>query len=394
MTEALPVVEASGLRKQFSTALAVDNLDFQIAPGEILALLGPNGAGKTTTVRMLVGILRPDSGSIAYRLADGRAATARGQRGGAARGRPDTANRDRPGDTACGLPGAATRGRPGASICDRPDPSLLAYLPEDRGLVRDVPVLRTLEFFATLRGLDRATARRRAREELERFELGDRAGERLDRLSKGNQQKVQFLAAILHRPRLAVLDEPFSGFDPINQQRFVEEIRRLRGEGCTVLLSAHQMDLVEQLADRLILMDRGQAVLAGTMAEIRGQTTSGQRIELELTEEISLDSLREPAAEMTPAAFRNRSDRILPAALLDIPGVERADLVGPRRIALGLAPGAGVGEVLHRVTGLVVVQSVHSAPERLHEIFLRSVGRDISPEELAPDGGAKDGEAP
>lgn len=370
MNDALPVVEAAGLRKQFSTALAVDNLCFRISPGEILALLGPNGAGKTTTVRMLVGILRPDSGSITYRLTGGHVAPARGERG------------------------AAPPGRDGASARGRPDPSLLAYLPEDRGLVRDVPVLRTLEFFATLRGLDRATARRRAREELERFELGDRAGERLDRLSKGNQQKVQFLAAILHRPRLAVLDEPFSGFDPINQQRFVEEIRRLRDDGCTVLLSAHQMDLVEQLADRLILMDRGRAVLAGTMAEIRGQTTSGQRIELELADEISPGSIWEPAAEMTPEVLRERSDRTPTAALLNIPGVERTDLVGPRRIALGLAPGAVVGEVLHAATGLVRVLSVHSAPERLHEIFLRTVGRDLSPEELATGGGDTAGEAP
>ncbi len=354
MNEALPVVEAAGLRKQFSTALAVDNLDFRIAPGQILALLGPNGAGKTTTVRMLVGILRPDSGSITYRLAGAGAATTR----------------------------------------NRPDPSLLAYLPEDRGLVRDVPVLRTLEFLATLRGLDRATARRRAREELERFGLGDRAAGRLDRLSKGNQQKVQFLAAILHRPRLAVLDEPFSGFDPINQQRFVEEIRRLRDGGCTVLLSAHQMDLVEQLADSLILMDRGRAVLAGTLAEIRGETTSGQRIELELAEEILPDSIRNPAADMPPEALRGRSDTTQPAALLNVSGVERAYFVAPGRIVLGLAPGAVVGEVLHQVTGLVRVQSVHSAPERLHEIFLRTVGRDLAPEELAPGGDDTAREAP
>ena len=330
MNHTLPVVEARALRKRFSTTLAVDDLDLEIAPGEILALLGPNGAGKTTTVRMLVGILQPDSGSIAFRLDN----------------------------------------RSGEVVGGRPDPSLLGYLPEDRGLVRDVPVLRTLEFFATLHGLDRATARARAREELERFGLADRSGERLDRLSKGNQQKVQFLAAILHRPKLAVLDEPFSGFDPINQQRFVEEIRRLRDEGGTILLSAHQMDLVEQLADRLLLMDRGRVVLSGTMAEIRARTSSGQRIELELADEISLGALR------------------------GVAGVERSELVGPRRVALGLAPDTVVGQVLHAITGLIGVQSVHSAPERLHDIFLRSVGRDLSPEELADGDNVYTGEAP
>ncbi len=317
MHENPPVVEARALRKQFATVLAVDDLDLQIAPGEILALLGPNGAGKTTTVRMLVGILRPDRGDIVYRLQDG----------------------------------------PG----DRLDPSLLGYLPEDRGLLRDVPVLRTLEYFAALHGLDRRTARARALAELTRFELHDRAGEPLDRLSKGNQQKVQFLTAVLHRPRLAVLDEPFSGFDPVNQQRFVEEIRRLRDEGATILLSAHQMDLVEQLADRLLLMDRGRVVLAGSMAEIRARTGSGQRIELELAGQI-------PPADLTALA-----------------GVERAEMTGTQRVALGLAPGANVGEVLHAVTGQVGVLSVHSAPERLHEIFLRTVGRPIADDAAATD---------
>jgi len=314
MNQNLPVVEAHGLRKQFATTLAVDGLDLQIAPGEILALLGPNGAGKTTTVRMLVGILRPDRGSIVYRLQD--------------------------------------------QSSDRLDPSLLGYLPEERGLLRDVPVLRTLEYFAALRGLDRQTARARAVEELARFELGDRAGEQLDSLSKGNQQKVQFLTAVLHRPPLAVLDEPFSGFDPVNQQRFVEEIRRLRDEGSSILLSAHQMDLVEQLADRLLLMDRGRVVLAGTMAEIRARTSSGQRIELEL------------------------ADTVPHAALVALAGVERAETTGPRRVALGLAPDALVGEVLHAVTGLASVHSVHSAPERLHEIFLRTVGRQLAEDEV------------
>jgi ABC-2 type transport system ATP-binding protein len=314
MDRNLPVVEARALRKQFTTVLAVDDLDLQIAPGEILALLGPNGAGKTTTVRMLVGILRPDRGSIVYRLQD--------------------------------------------QPSDRLDPSQLGYLPEERGLLRDVPVLRTLEYFATLRGLDHSTARTRALAELERFELGDRAGEQLDRLSKGNQQKVQFLTAVLHRPRLAVLDEPFSGFDPVNQQRFVEEIRRLRDEGTTILLSAHQMDLVEQLADRLLLMDRGRVVLAGSMAEIRARTGSGQRIELELAGPV-------PQADLTALA-----------------GVERAEVTGPQRVALGLAPGAMVGEVLHAVTDLTSVLSVHSAPERLHEIFLRTVGRPLADDEV------------
>ncbi|MBE0564526.1 MAG: ATP-binding cassette domain-containing protein [Krumholzibacteria bacterium] len=309
-----PALVANAITKRFATSLAVDGVDLQIAPGEILALLGPNGAGKTTTVRMLVGILRPDSGRILWRV-DGR---------------------DR----------------------ERPRPEDLGYLPEDRGLLRDAPVLRTLEYFGVLHGLARNQARARASAELERFGLGERLGERVDRLSKGNQQKVQFLAAVLHRPRVAVLDEPFSGFDPLNQQRFVDEIRRLRDEGGTVLLSAHQMDLVEQLADRLVLLDRGRVVLAGSLAEIRARTGSGQRLELELAGEVPL------------------------AALRALAGVERVDLAGPRRVALGLVPGLAVGAVLHELTARFEVRSVHSAAERLHEIFLRTVGRDLAPGEL------------
>lgn len=312
------VVEATGVSKRFTSTLAVDAVDLRIERGEILALLGPNGAGKTTTVRMLVGILQPDEGRVRFDV------------GGTAR--------------------------------DRLDPAELGYLPEDRGLVRDVPILRTLEHFAVLRGMDRGEARQRALAELDRFGLSDRAGERIDRLSKGNQQKVQFLAATLHRPRLALLDEPFSGFDPVNQQRFVEEIRRLRDEGCAVLLSAHQMDLVEQLADRLALMDRGRVVLEGTLPEIRARTSSGERIEVELVEDVSADELRA------------------------VEGVRDAQGSGARLWALDLEPQARIGAVLHALTGRHAVAAVHSAAEPLHHIFLRTVGRELEEGELGLEG--------
>lgn len=314
MTLAPAVVDVTAATKRFSTTLAVDALDLQVHEGEILALLGPNGAGKTTTVRMLVGILRPDQGSVSFCFDGVRMA--------------------------------------------RPAPAQLGYLPEERGLVRDVPVGRTLEHFAVLRGLDRSTARRRAAEELARFGLADRAQERVDRLSKGNQQKVQFLAAILHRPRLAVLDEPFSGFDPVNQQRFVDEIRRLRDEGCTVLLSAHQMDLVEQLADRLVLLDRGRTVLAGTLAEIRARTASGAKLELDL----------DPATPLE--------------VLAAVDGVEHVEWTAAGRAVLRLRTDAELGRVLHQITGGVHVRGVHTERERLHEIFLRAVGRDLDAAEL------------
>jgi ABC-2 type transport system ATP-binding protein len=298
------VVDIKGVTKQYVTVKAVDGLSFDVRRGEIFALLGPNGAGKTTMVRMLVGIQRPDSGRITFRLDD----------------------RETP----------------------RLEPGRLGYLAEERGLYPDVPVLRTLEHFGVLRGMERARARAVAREWLASLGLGDREGERIDALSKGNQQKVQFLSAILHDPGIAVLDEPFSGLDPVNQQRFVDEIKALRDRGCTVLLSAHQMDLVESLADRLLLLDHGSAVLHGTLEEIRRQTQSGARLRLGVHPDGEID-------------------------LSEVGGVALFERPTPDRIELRLERDARVGDVLNGVTKRCEILSVHSAEETLREIFVRTV---------------------
>jgi ABC-2 type transport system ATP-binding protein len=314
MTDAASMLRVDAVTKQYATVRAVDSLSFGVRPGEIFALLGPNGAGKTTMVRMLVGIQRPDSGRVAFRV-NGREST-------------------------------------------RLEPSELGYLPEERGLYRDVAVLRTLEYFGVLRGMDRAEARAAARKGLQDLELDEREHERIDALSKGNQQKVQFLSAVLHGPRFAVLDEPFSGLDPVNQQRFVDEIRRLRDRGCTILLSAHQMDLVESLADRLLLIDRGRAVLHGSLEEIRRQTRSGTRLQLGVHPDAEVDGLS------------------------TLPGVARAERPTRDRIELSLERDARVGEVLHAVTARCEVLSVHSASESLREIFVRVVGPPVGAREI------------
>ena len=202
------VLEVDAIKKEFTQVNAVDRLSFDVFEGEIFALLGPNGAGKTTTVRMLMGIIRPDSGVIRYSL----------------------------------------------SASEAPfDLSELGYLPEERGLYRDMPVLRTLAYMGTLQGMTRKEARSAAMQWLERLGLKERAEDKLDALSKGNQQKIQFISAVLHRPRFLIFDEPFSGLDPINQELISDLIRQLRDEGATILLSAHQMQLVEMIADRLLL---------------------------------------------------------------------------------------------------------------------------------------------
>jgi ABC-2 type transport system ATP-binding protein len=234
--------------------------------------------------------------------------------------------------------------------------ALLGYLPEERGLHRDVPVLQTLEYFGALRGMQPAVARQRALDGLKKLHLDGRERERIEALSKGNQQKVQFLCCVLHQPRFAVLDEPFSGLDPVNQQLFVDEIRMMRDAGCTIVLSAHQMDLVETLADRLLLVDGGRSVLHGSLADIRKATHSGTRLQL------GIDSTELTAEQ---AAERIRARR----------GVTSVEVLAADRIALLLDPTARLGDVLQTITTDVPVSAVHSDAESLREIFLRTVGR-------------------
>ncbi len=216
-----PFLSIQSVEKTYATVRAVAGISLDVAPGEIVALLGPNGAGKTTLLRLLVGITRPDRGRILWEGTE-----------------------------------------------HAPAPGALGYLPEDRGLYQDVPIHRTLSYFARLRGIPGAEAQRLATEWLARLELADRRGEKLAALSKGNQQKVQFAAAVLHRPRFAILDEPFSGLDPLNQELFLDLVRGLRDAGTTVLFSAHQMPLVERLADRVFVMHRGRELLHGTTSAL------------------------------------------------------------------------------------------------------------------------------
>ena len=318
MENALPILRVNAVTKRFAHVTAVEDLSFELRAGEIFALLGPNGAGKTTMVRMLVNILLPDTGTIQFSkqlLPDGGAR----------------------------LPAAT-----------------LGYLPEERGLYRETAVLRTLEYFGVLHGMDGKAAIAAAKDGLSRFGLSGREKDHIDALSKGNQQKVQYLAATLHEPRFAVLDEPFSGLDPVNQQLFLDEIRRLRDQGCTILLSSHQMDLVESLADRILLMDEGRAVLSGTLEQIRESTRSGARLELGVSPTAALSELEE------------------------IKGVHSVTRSAQDRVVLALRPDAAVGDVIRQASFAVDIASVHSAEESLREIFLRTVSHaieaNVSPE--------------
>lgn len=218
------ILTVENIRKAFGSTVAVNDVSFSVEAGEIKGLLGPNGAGKTTAIRMIMGILAADQGTIHFDLPGGN--------------------------------GRIPKER-------------IGYLPEERGLYYDAKVIENLLYLAQLKGRSPKETRAEAMQWLERLELGEWANHRLDKLSKGMQQKVQFIAALLHKPDLVMLDEPFSGLDPINQNFFKELIQELRDQGVTVLLSAHQMNLVEELCDSLAMIHRGRMVLSGTMRSIK-----------------------------------------------------------------------------------------------------------------------------
>ena len=209
--------------KTYDGRPVVNHVTFEVQAGEIFALLGPNGAGKTTLIRMITDILRPDSGEILLE---------------------------------------------GHSVQSDRKPRI-AYLPEERGLYRKIPVVDALAYFGELKGMSPGGARAAALELLDRFGLGDWSKKQVQALSKGMQQKVQLCTALIGDPRLLILDEPFSGLDPLNVQLFENVLDERRRAGVTVLLSTHQMNKVEQLCDRALMINRGHMVMYGPVRELR-----------------------------------------------------------------------------------------------------------------------------
>jgi ABC-2 type transport system ATP-binding protein len=290
------ILQVHHLTKRYGDLVAVDDLSFEVEPGEVFGLLGPNGAGKTTTIRMILDIVPPDAGHI----------------------------------TVLGGTPAAAQPR-------------IGYLPEERGLYRNVRVLDMLIYLAELKGADRARARQRALEWLARMGLEDRAHSKVKDLSRGMQQRLQVVAAIVHDPDLVFLDEPFQGLDPVNVERVKGVIADLRREGKTVVLSTHQMNLVEVLCDRILLINRGRSVLYGPLADLKRQ--------------------------FAPHAVRVRAPELPP----DLPGVVAVE---PKDGAydLSLAEGTAPRDVLRALVDRGVdVQAFEVAPVPLEEIFIRVV---------------------
>lgn len=218
-----PIAIVSNISKSFGDVRAVDDVSFEVYPGEILGLLGPNGAGKTTSIRIMLDIFKPDSGRVAV-----------------FGGTLDEAAKQR-----------------------------IGYMPEERGLYRDQKLETTLIFLATLKGLSHAEARRRLVEWLKRLDLYEHRHKKIQELSKGMQQKAQVIATLLHEPDLIVVDEPFSGLDPVNTRLVKTIIEEQRAAGKAIIMSTHQMYQAEALCNRIILINRGRTVLSGPIGEIK-----------------------------------------------------------------------------------------------------------------------------
>ena len=297
------MLKVQNLTKRFTGSLAVDAVSFGISHGEIFGLLGPNGAGKTTTIRMVLHILEPDSGTVTY---DGKPFS------------------------------ESTR-------------NLLGYLPEERGLYKKSRLMDTLLYFGELRGLRRGEARQRVREWLRRLDLSGQENRRIEEFSKGNQQKIQFIASVLHDPVLLILDEPFSGLDPVNQLLFKDIFQDLKQQGKSIILSTHQMDQAERLSDTLCLINRGKAVLSGSVRDVK-QRYGKNSLHVEFDGD---------------GAFMER-----------LPGVQRA-LLYERSAELELASGVTPRSIIEQLNPQVDLRKVELLEPSLHSIFLQVVGEPL-----------------
>jgi len=295
------VLEIDNISKEFSGKTVVNNLSCQVRTGEVLGLLGHNGAGKTTTIRCVLGIIRPDNGRVLFRF----------------------------------------NGESSQLL-----PALVGYLPEERGLYKKQKVLNILLYLAKLKNYPVERARERAREYLQTFGLTDWQNSKAEELSKGMAQKVQFITAVLHEPKLVILDEPFSGLDPVSQEQLKAEIRTLAKKGAAVVLSSHQMHLVEEVCDRILLLERGQTVLSGELGQIKEQFA---------------DFKFEIIGDNTLTDFSA------------IKGIRQVKQKAGRTV-IYLEKGADPLQIMHSLPAGTVIKELTLNRVSLHEIYLSMVG--------------------
>lgn len=295
----MPVVELAGVTKAYEDKVAVSNLSLSIDAGQMFGLLGPNGAGKTSSIRMMMGITIPDSGHISL------------------------------------------FGHP----FERKSLERVGYLPEERGLYKKMKVIDQLVFFGQLHGLMAEEARSRAGAWAARMEIADSLPKKTEELSKGMQQKIQFIASVLHDPGLIVMDEPFSGLDPVNAVLVERTLLELKDQGKAILFSTHRMDQVEKLCDSICLINNGKAVLAGNLREIKASYERNRVI-----------------VEFEGSTAFLKSDEI----------EEAKNFSGHAEIKL--KPHGDAQKLLHQACAAAKVYRFELVEPSLEEIFIKTVG--------------------
>ena len=300
----MELIQCKDVSKSFGEKVALDHVTVSIPKGKIFGLLGPNGAGKTTLIRIINRITIPNSGEVLFD------------------GRPITQN----------------------------DVEKIGYLPEERGLYRKMKVGEQAMYFAQLKGMSSREAAKELKKWFVKFGIESWWNKKVEELSKGMAQKIQFITTVVHKPSLLILDEPFSGFDPVNAQLIREEILKLKEEGATIILSTHNMESVEELCDNIALINKSQVVISGGVDEIR-RKYGNNNVELIYTSSTALQS--------TAGVFGVLSD---------------TDESGRHTAVLEIADGAGTNDVLAEVMAQgVIVNSFKELVPRMNDIFIKLV---------------------
>ena len=307
----MDILRVENVSKAYSSHLALDDVSLNIPEGTVYGLLGPNGAGKTTLIRIINHITAPDSGRV---LLDGHQLT-------------------------------------------EADVAGIGYLPEERGLYKKMKVGEQAVFFARLKGLSRSDASRELKKWFEKFDILNWWDKRVEELSKGMAQKVQFIVTVLHRPRLLIFDEPFSGFDPINAELLKREILTLRDEGATVIFSTHNMSSVEEICDNITLINKSRNILSGNVEELRRKYFDG-RYDITFTD---------ADTQTLTAALAPVADNFI---TLD------PDSQGRQRLSLHVSGQATLRDVITIANGAVTLAGVQESRASMNDIFIRAVNDD------------------
>lgn len=306
----MDILTVENVSKSYSSHLALDNVSLSVPQGKVYGLLGPNGAGKTTLIRIINHITAPDSGKVYF---DGH-------------------------------------------LLIQDDVAQIGYLPEERGLYKKMKVGEQALFFARLKGLSKADANLQLRSWFEKFDILSWWDKKVEELSKGMAQKIQFIITVLHRPKLLIFDEPFSGFDPINANLLKDEIIKLKDEGATVIFSTHNMSSVEEVCDNITLINNSRNILSGNVKELQREYF-GNRFDLTFDGDSGL-----------------LMQNLLPVA--DEFSIKDAEIQGRNTIRLHLKDSSSLHDVIAIANDSVRLLSFHESIATMNEIFIRAVQKD------------------